>query len=185
MKQKVAWAQVFKAATGLETTESLFHELYVRPSDKHEFERAVRKIGKFCEAYAKFKYLYDKIYFWKYKNIAKPPSYIMRRFNKMIHLKIDIKDTLFDAYDANYIPMFEFHKNNVLSNTGIGLLHKNFVKHLEDMIFNANLFSSHIIHLYGRERYDAHSMLERKRKELDETLLKSSFQKSCYSYTFE
>jgi hypothetical protein len=164
--RKVTWAQVYKAATGLEISQTLFHELTVRPSDKREFEEAVRSIGEFCSCYARFKYLYDQIMYWKYNNIPKEPSFITQKFHKLLRLKIKIKDKLFDAYDDNYIPMLEFHKNNILSNTGIGLLHSNFVKHLNDLVFNANLACSHIMHLYGRERYDAHCLLEDKRKKL-------------------
>lgn len=166
-KQTITWAQVYKAATQLDIQLPLFHELKIRPSDPDEFKRAVRKIGVFCASYAKFKYLYDKIMYWRYKDIVKTPSVIMQKFNKLIRLKIKIKDDLFDAYDANYIPMFEFHKNNVLSNTGIGLLHSNFIRHLADCIHNANIASSHIIHLYGRERYVTHEFLEQKKKELE------------------
>lgn len=176
--KKVTWAQVYKAATGLEINLPLFHELTVRPSDKREFEEAVRSIGLFCAAYSKFKYFYDQLFYWKYNNIAKEPSLVTRKFHKIIRLKIKIKDKLFDAYDANYIPMLEFHKNNILSNTGIGLLHSNFVKHLNDLVFNANLATSHIIHLYGRERYDAHSILEQKRKQLDTRNFKSKLESS-------
>lgn len=163
-KNKIFWGDVYKAATGLDVDVSntyiapLFTEIAIRPSEKSEFEKAVRVIGRFCNMFAKFEYLYDSI---MYKGTANPGE-----FSVLLKTKIRVENALMKAYDANYIPMFDFKRNSVLSNSGIGLVHNKFKAHLENCIHNANLQLSHQRYVDGTRLHATSSFLDEKRKEI-------------------
>jgi hypothetical protein len=163
MNKTFYWADVYKAANGFEIENNtlvspLFTEISIRPKDKDEFEKAVRVVGKFCSLYGKFEYIYDTI---MYKNKATAFD-----FTELLKTKIRVENALMEAYEANYIPMFEFKKNAILSNSGIGLLHNKFKLHLENCIHNANIQISHQTYLKAHHLHESSEFLDKKREEL-------------------
>ena len=164
VQKKIYWSDVYKAANGFEIDISnslvgpLFTEISIRPTEKEDFENAVRVIGRFCSLFGKFEYLYDTIL---YKNKATAFD-----FTELLKTKIRVENALMEAYEANYIPMFEFKRNALLSNSGIGLLHNKFKTHLDNCIHNANIQISHQTYIKGHFLRDHSDFLEQKRLEL-------------------